>query len=117
MECLRPKKWLSAHLHVKFVANVKFSAGFEVEFRALDKPTNDKNRLFAEIIDQQETEGQVELFYDPLWINILRQTQKCIPLSYNFDPSSFKDEEVIPLKDVDLKIPGYKYAAYKMVHP
>jgi len=51
MECLRPKKWLSAHLHVKFVANVKFSAGFEVEFRALDKPTNDKNRLFAEIID------------------------------------------------------------------
>ena len=23
----------------------------------------------------------------------------------------------MPLKDVDLKIPGYKYAAYKMVHP
>ena len=73
METLKPKLWLSAHLHVHFETEVQFNDGSKVKFSALDKPTGSKSRTFAKILELGnekcgDSEAEFEMSFDSEWL-------------------------------------------------
>uniref|UniRef100_A0A915D102 Lariat debranching enzyme C-terminal domain-containing protein n=1 Tax=Ditylenchus dipsaci TaxID=166011 RepID=A0A915D102_9BILA len=108
---LRPNRWFSAHLHVKFTA----------EFLALDKPL--PRRQFLECLDvPMQDEAALELSYDPTWLAILKNTDHLTQLSdkksympgrnagsserYDFRPTKQELDEVATLFNNDFRIPS-----------
>lgn len=71
MQKVKPKMWLSAHLHVEFENDVSIDSDV-VHFSALDKPTNNPHRKFFKTVVSSEESGHVGLFYDAQWLTILK---------------------------------------------
>ncbi|KAK6022818.1 hypothetical protein OSTOST_11472, partial [Ostertagia ostertagi] len=76
---IRPRYWLSAHLHVAFAALVPHKAkdGSEcaapTRFLALDKPIPRRHFIQALELDIAE-DVEMKLSYDPAWLAILKST-------------------------------------------
>lgn len=75
---MKPRHWLSAHLHVKFAATFPHATGEKTEFLALDKCLPD--RQYLQIMDVESRNDSKlndgKLKYDFEWINILYQTKR-----------------------------------------
>jgi len=86
---LKPSRWFSAHMHVRFTAEVPHASSTNedgstrtTQFLALDKPIpRQAHRIFLEHIeipqefDQQEEKAyEKELSYDKVWLAILKST-------------------------------------------
>lgn len=74
---LKPRYWLSAHLHVYFTAEVKHSPSAGTKFLALDKCLPRRNYLqFLSIDPQEGTSFSSNLSHDPEWLAILQKTNR-----------------------------------------
>ncbi|KAK2195553.1 bifunctional Metallo-dependent phosphatase-like/Lariat debranching enzyme [Babesia duncani] len=95
LDKLKPRFWFSAHLHVKFEADVNHEDGSTTHFLALDKPLG--NRHFLEImsiplllknvVDSSESRINVDInkelsiYYDREWCAILKANGDRMPLN------------------------------------
>ncbi|CAB3407998.1 unnamed protein product [Caenorhabditis bovis] len=77
---IRPKYWLSAHLHVAYAALVPHKGKGEerpkpTRFLSLDKPL--ERRQFLQSLEIEiEDDAELELSHDPEWLAILRNTDE-----------------------------------------
>ena len=74
LDSIRPERWFSAHLHVRYEASICHS-GETTAFLALDKPG--PKRKFMEMlqIPSESEKEDLHLSYDPEWLAILKATQ------------------------------------------
>ncbi|KAI1713364.1 calcineurin-like phosphoesterase domain-containing protein [Ditylenchus destructor] len=78
---LKPNRWFSAHMHVRFPAEVEHKGTpTTTKFLALDKPL--PRRSWCEVLEvprldsdkADDTSPRLELSYDPTWLAILKNT-------------------------------------------
>lgn len=110
---LKPKYWFAAHLHAAFIANVYHSnennnQTINTQFNALDKVLKDRNqRKFIDVIDiddNNDSNVQYTLQYDPEWLIILKKTDHLwqgTRSNKNIDIYSCANEIRIESKDLD----------------
>nr|KAG5713717.1 hypothetical protein BaRGS_024344 [Batillaria attramentaria] len=76
---LQPSYWFSAHLHVKFVANVCHSKNKSTKFLSLDKCL--PRRKFLQVLDIPHREaGPLKIKLDPEWLCVLKSTNHLLNL-------------------------------------
>ncbi|CAD6195506.1 unnamed protein product [Caenorhabditis auriculariae] len=96
---IRPRYWLSAHLHVAFPALVphKFvgaDAPQPTRFIALDKPL--PRRQFVQVLELDvEEDADFSLSHDPEWLAVLKSTDSFTSMSKNniYMPSSSSNSD------------------------
>uniref|UniRef100_A0A0K0CW00 DBR1 domain-containing protein n=1 Tax=Angiostrongylus cantonensis TaxID=6313 RepID=A0A0K0CW00_ANGCA len=98
---IRPRYWLSAHLHVAFAALVPHiakdgaRAAAPTRFLALDKPI--PRRHFVQALEMDiAADAELKLSYDPQWLAILKLTDSFTSISssnINLPSSSNSDEQ------------------------
>ncbi|KAJ7439510.1 Metallo-dependent phosphatase-like protein [Mycena latifolia] len=93
LRTLKPARWCSGHMHVRFTAEVqhgKINVPETTKFLALDKPG--ARRAFLEVIDvarpeaHQSPKGAPALFFDPHWLAIVRAFASFLPLTQRAPP-------------------------------
>lgn len=83
---VRPRYWLSAHLHVGFAALVPHTSkdgapcAEPTRFLALDKPIPRRHFIQAMELDVS-SDAEMKLSYDPSWLAILRNTDSFTSIS------------------------------------
>ncbi|KAH7722605.1 RNA lariat debranching enzyme [Aphelenchoides avenae] len=120
---LKPRHWFSAHMHVRYTAEVPHGEGVEsTKFLALDKPTDNPRRAFVEALHiPVDEDAQMELTYDPAWLAILRSTDALTNPTprasympsrtassserWDFRPTADELEEVRRIYDNDFRVP------------
>lgn len=77
---LKPTRWFSAHLHVKYEAHVQHEPGKDTSFLALDKCL--PRRRYLEIIDiePKNPSNDEGLHYDKEWLAVLRATDEYLSI-------------------------------------
>ncbi|KJH44464.1 lariat debranching enzyme domain protein [Dictyocaulus viviparus] len=97
---IRPRYWLSAHLHVAFAALVPHTAkdgspgAAPTRFLALDKPI--AQRHFIQALEMNVAiEAETKLSYDPQWLAILKATNSFTSISRSniYLPSGSNSDE------------------------
>lgn len=106
---LKPKRWLSAHMHVHFEATVPHPGsasgdpGTFTQFLALDKCL--PKRKFLKILDVPGVPSEpLKLKYDPEWLQIVRASDEFmsvrheknnLPSSFELKPLNLSEEQLL----------------------
>eukprot|EP01084_Bolivina_argentea_P116263 206603_1 len=130
---LQPKQWFAGHLHCKFSAIVKHQDTQNItRFLALDKfDKNNKRRMFVQMLDfsipnhakKDEKTGFYKFEYDPVWLAIMKSTNKFMSINTNafpipqenttngkmrwdYRPTQEEINEILKLFNDDLTVPN-----------
>lgn len=79
---LKPRRWLSAHMHVEFEASVKHTDGSVTDFLALDKCVPKRKHLrIIDLPDIPCPAGPLQIEYDEEWLAIVRAVDPLMSVS------------------------------------
>ena len=74
LDSIRPKRWFSAHLHVRYEASI-CESGETTAFLALDKPGPKRKYMEMLQIASESKKEDLHLSYDPEWLAVIKATQ------------------------------------------